>query len=188
MKEDKEKNKIQDSGENSFDINTDESQSGTTHLNEPVVNEPEIEAIRAELEELRDKYLRKVAEFDNFRKRSNKEKYDLIRTAGKEVIIDLLEVLDDIDRAEEQLNSSEDLDQIREGILLVFGKLRSKLTARGLKVMESREQDFDPDLHEALSEIPAPEKELKGKVLDEIQKGYYLNEAIIRHAKVVVGK
>ena len=188
MKEEKEKAKLQNPETAGFDINSDESQSGTSHLNDPLANEPEIEALRSELNELRDKYLRNVAEFDNFRKRSNKEKYELIRTAGKEVITDLLEVLDDLDRAENQLESSEDTDQIKEGITLVFAKLRSKLSARGLKEMDAINEDFDADLHEAITEIPAGKDELKGKVLDVVQKGYYLNDSIIRHAKVIVGK
>lgn len=188
MKADKDKAKMQENTEPAMDINTDESLSGSTHLNEPVATEPEIEAIRSELSEMKDKYLRTVAEFDNFRKRSNKEKYELIRTAGKDVITDLLEVLDDVDRAEKQMNSATEIEEIKEGISLVFSKLRTKLAARGLKQMEVINVDFDADLHDAITEIEVPSKDQKGKIVDEIQKGYYLNEAIIRHAKVVVGK
>jgi molecular chaperone GrpE len=137
---------------------------------------------------MKDKYIRKVAEFENFKKRSLKERMELIQTAGKEVIIDLLEVLDDCERAEKQLNTSEDINQVKEGVMLVFNKLRSILTAKGLKPMETINQDFNPDMHEAITEIPASTEELKGKVIDEVQKGYYLNDKIIRFAKVVVGK
>lgn len=171
-----------------FDINTDENQSGTTHLNEPLTEENEIEKIKAELADVNDKYLRKVAEFDNFRKRSIKEKMDLIQTAGKDVIIDLLEVLDDCERAQKQIETLTDAKEMKEGVLLVFNKLRNILQARGLKPMECLNESFNPDLHEAITEIPAPSEDLKGKILDEVMKGYYLNEKIIRHAKVVVGK
>ncbi len=140
------------------------------------------------MDEQKDKFLRKVAEFDNFKRRNAKERIDLIQTAGKEVIIDLLDVLDDCDRAQKQMESSENVNETKEGVMLVFNKLRNILSAKGLRPMESINQEFNPDMHEAITEIPAPSKELKGKVLDEIQKGYYLNDKIIRFAKVVVGK
>lgn len=111
-----------------------------------------------------------------------------MQTAGKEVITDLLDTLDDCDRAQKQLDASGDVKEIKEGVMLVFNKLRNVLGAKGLKAMISIHKDFDPDLHEAVTEIPAPSEELKGKVLDEVQKGYYLNDKIIRFAKVVVGK
>jgi molecular chaperone GrpE len=188
MKEAKEQAKMQQQEESGVGINADENMSGTTHLNEPVTNEPEIEILRNELGEMKDKYIRKVAEFENFKKRSLKERMELIQTAGKEVIIDLLEVLDDAERAEKQLNTSDDNSQVKEGVLLVFNKLKSLLNAKGLKPMETINKDFNPDIHEAITEIPAPSEELKGKVIDEVQKGYYLNDKIIRYAKVVVGK
>lgn len=171
-----------------FDINTDENQSGTTHLNEPVSEDADLEKAKAELEESKDKYLRKVAEFENFKRRSAKERMDLIQTAGREVILDMLEVLDDCDRAQKQLETSNDAAAIKEGVMLVFNKLRNTLQNRGVKAMETTALDFNPDLHEAVTEIPAATEEMKGKVVDEILKGYYLNDKIIRHAKVVVGK
>ena len=188
MKEGKEQAKMQQAEEAGVGINADENLSGTTHLNDPVTNEPEIETLRDELGEMKDKFIRKVAEFENFKKRSLKERMELIQTAGKEVIVDMLEVLDDCERAEKQMNNSDDVNQTREGVMLILNKLRSVLTAKGLRPMEAINQDFDPDKHEAITEIPAPTKELKGKVIDEIQKGYYLNDKIIRYAKVVVGK
>ena len=171
-----------------IDINTDESLSGTSHLNEPVSEGSELEKIRTELEEQKDKFVRKVAEFDNFKRRNARERMELIQTAGKEVIVDLLDVLDDCDRAQKQIENAGDIKEIKEGVLLVFNKLRNTLFARGLKPMETIHQEFNPDLHDAITEIPAPSGDLKGKVLDEIVKGYYLNDKIIRHAKVVVGK
>ena len=170
------------------DINTDENAAGTTHLNEPVAEESVVEKLQEELQEQKDKYLRLMAEFDNFRRRTAKERLELIQTAGKDVIVSLLDVLDNCDRAEKQLNSSDDIALQKEGIQLVFNQLRSTVQQKGVKAMESVGADFDVEKHEAITEIPAPNDELKGKVLDEVMKGYYLNDKIIRFAKVVVGK
>jgi molecular chaperone GrpE len=112
----------------------------------------------------------------------------MIQTAGKEVVTEMLDVLDDCDRAQKQIESSEDIKEIKAGVLLVFNKFRNVLLSRGLKAMDTINKEFDPDLHDAITEIPAPTPELKGKVVDEVMKGYYLNDKIIRHAKVVVGK
>lgn len=171
-----------------LNINADSDVPGTSYLDESVSNDGEIEKLQAELAELKDKYLRQVAEFDNFRKRNAKERLELIQTAGKDVIVSLLDVLDDCDRAQIQLDTSEDIKALKEGVSLIFYKLRNSITGKGVKAMESLNQDFNPDLHEAITEIPAPETGLKGKVLDVVQKGYYLNDKIIRFAKVVVGK
>jgi molecular chaperone GrpE len=169
------------------DINSDADIPGNTHLSNPD-EESVTEKIEAELEEQKDKYIRLFAEFDNYKRRNAKERIELIQTAGKEVITSLLDVLDDSERAEKQLQTSSDLEQIKKGIELVFGKLRSTLQAKGLKAMESINTDFDVEKHEAITEIPAPSEALKDKVVDEVQKGYYLNDKIIRFAKVVVGK
>jgi molecular chaperone GrpE len=180
---------------NGIDINSDENLSGTTHLNEPVTEESEIEKLKAELAETKDKLLRKVAEFDNFRKRNAKERLELMQTAGRDVITDLLEVLDDCERAQKQFvtkdslgENSDGINPMREGVLLVFNKLKNKLQAKGLKAMESINTNFNTDLHEAITEIPAPTEEQKGMVIDEVEKGYYLNDKLIRFAKVVLGK
>ena len=156
----------------------------------PYVEEPvsdEYEKLKSELQETKEKYLRLVAEFDNYRKRISKEKIELIQTAGKEVITSMLEVLDDSERALQQLNSTDDIEQNRKGVTLVFSKMKNLLVAKGLRAMESIGQDFNPDMHEAVAEIEAGEK-MKGKIIDEVQKGYYLNDKIIRFAKVIVGK
>jgi molecular chaperone GrpE len=129
-----------------------------------------------------------MAEFDNYRRRTSKERLELIQTAGKDVIVSMLDLLDDCDRAEKQLQSSDDIAVQKEGIQLVFNKLRSTMQSKGVKVMESIHQDFDVEKHEAITEIPAPTEDLKGKVIDDVTKGYYLNDKIIRFAKVVVGK
>ncbi len=174
--------------EQEIDINTDENAAGTTHLNEPVQEESEMEKLKAELQEQKERYLRLYAEFDNFKRRSAKERLELIQTAGKDVIISLLDVMDDFERAQKQMETSTDVPAIKEGLNLVFNKFRNNLQSKGLKVMESVNTDFDVDKHEAITEIPAPSDQLKGKVVDEVQKGYYLNDKIIRFAKVVVGK
>jgi len=170
------------------DMNTDENLAGTTHLNDRMSGDDELEKLKEEVQAQKDKYLRLFAEFDNFRKRSAREALELRQTAGKEVIISLLDVLDDCDRAEKQLQTAGNIDQVKEGIQLVFSKLRSVLQGKGLKAMVSVHTDFDVEKHEAITEIPAQDPSLKGKVIDEVQKGYYLNDKIIRFAKVVVGK
>jgi molecular chaperone GrpE len=176
-----------DQNDVAVNINTDENVSGDQHLNEPVAEESEIEKLKAQVEELNDRYLRQAAEFDNFRRRNAKERVELIQTAGREVIVDLLEVLDDSERALKQMEATYDVAQIKEGIRLVFTKLRNTLSTKGLKPMNAVGTEFNPDLHEAITEIDGGE-EMKGKVIDEVQKGYYLNDKIIRFAKVVVGK
>lgn len=148
----------------------------------------ETEKLMNELEANKDKYLRLVAEFENYKRRNAKERMELIQTAGKDVITSLLPVLDDCDRAEKQLNNSEDIIQIKEGVLLVFNKLRSALQSKGLKSMDNKDKDFDVEKHEAIAEVQALDPSLKGKVVDEVEKGYYLNDKLIRFAKVIVGK
>jgi molecular chaperone GrpE len=170
------------------DINTDENAAGTTHLNEELADESALEQLRAELQEQKDKYLRLFAEFDNYKRRSAKERLEQMQTAGKEVIISMLDVLDDCDRSETVMETTTDIDTIKDGVKLVFQKFRSLLEQRGLKPMNSVGAEFNSDLHEAITEIPAPEPALAGKVVAEVQKGYFLNDKIIRYAKVVVGK
>lgn len=171
-----------------MDINADADIPGSTHLSNPdSAQDPDLEKLRTELEEQKDKYLRLVAEFDNFRRRTAKERIELIQTAGKEIITSLLDVLDDCDRAEKQMDKSDDIQVIKEGNRLVFTKLRHTLQQKGLSAMESIGQDFDVEKHEAITELEAGEDK-KGKVVDELEKGYYLSDKIIRFAKVVVGK
>jgi molecular chaperone GrpE len=168
-------------------INADDNAAGTTHLNEEVAEESVMEKLQMELDEQKDKYLRLVAEYDNYRKRNAKERLELMQTANKEVIISMLDVMDDCDRAEQQIKVSDDVTVIKEGIQLVFAKMRTTLLSKGVKEMDSIGKAFDVELHEAITEIPAPNDDLKGKVIDQIQKGYYLNDKLIRFAKVVVG-
>lgn len=137
---------------------------------------------------MNDKYLRLYSEFDNYRKRTNKEKLDLISTASAGVLKDLIVVLDDFDRAVANNDKVDDIDAVRNGFVLIQNKLRSILEAKGLKAMNAKNEAFDAELHEAIANIPAPSEDLKGKVIDDVEKGYFLNDKVIRYAKVVVGQ
>jgi molecular chaperone GrpE len=174
--------------EMTFDLNADENMAGTTHMNDVMDDGGALDRMGAELQEQKDKFLRLYADFDNFKRRSARERVDLINTAGREVIQSLLEVLDDFERAEKQMQQVTDIAQVKEGNRLIYTKLRNILQGRGLKEMESIGSEFNADLHEAITEIPAPTDAMKGKVIDQVEKGYYLNDKIIRFAKVVVGK
>jgi molecular chaperone GrpE len=145
------------------------------------------EKLKEENAALNDKYLRLFAEFDNYKRRTQKERVELSQTAGKDVIVSLLAVLDDFDRANKAMENATDINPIREGIALVHHKLKNLLAQKGLKEMESINTVFDTDNHEAITKIPAPSEDLKGKVIDELEKGYTLNDKVIRFAKVVVG-
>lgn len=170
------------------ELNADDSMPGTQHLNDQVEENTETDKSKAELSEMKDKYLRMMAEFDNFKRRNAKEKEELRQTAGKDLMQSLLVVVDDMDRASKQMETSTDVEKIKEGVTLVFNKLRHVLQQKGLKKMESLHTDFDADLHEAITEIPAGDEKMVGKIMDEIEPGYYLNDKLIRFAKVVVGK
>ena len=161
--------------------------SEATNQETPIPEMSEESKLQKELEELKDKYIRMLAEFDNFKRRSYKERVELQQTAGKDIIIALLDVLDDCDRAENQIKLQTEQLNSNEGTLLVFNKLRNILQQKGLAAFESIQQDFDVEKHEAITTIEAGEDN-SGKVVDELQKGYYLNEKLIRFAKVVVGK
>jgi len=170
-----------------IDINSDAELPGKTHLNNPLKeDDSELATLTAELETQKDKYLRLFAEFDNYKRRTAKERIELIQTAGKDVIVNLLEILDDMDRGEKQMEIQTDAEKVAEGNQLIFAKLKSLLQQKGLKEMPSIHSNFDVEKHEAVSQINAGE-EMKGKVVDVLQKGYYLNDKLIRFAKVVVG-
>ena len=137
---------------------------------------------------LNDKYLRLYSEFDNYRKRTNKEKIELISTASAGVLKDMLSVMDDFERAIANNENSEDISAVKDGFKLIHHKLRNLLEGKGLKQMDAKHQTFDSELHEAIANVPAPTEELKGKIIDDVEKGYYLNDKVIRFAKVVVGQ
>lgn len=148
----------------------------------------ELEKVQDALDEQKDKYVRLFAEFDNYKRRTSKEMIDVRQTAAKDLIVSLLDVLDDMDRAEEQMNKTESDPVLVEGTLLIFNKFRRLLEAKGVKALETLHTEFDVEKDEAISEVPVEDKKLKGKVVAEVQKGYLLNDKLIRYAKVVVGK
>ncbi len=150
--------------------------------------EAKIEELSKKLQEIQDKHLRLQAEFDNFRRRTIKEKVDLIKSGGESVLVNILPVIDDFERALDSLKNVPDDDAGKQGTTLIYNKFEEFLKQNSVKEIDALHQDFDVDLHEALTKIPAPKKKLKGKVVDVIQKGYLLNEKVIRFAKVVIGE
>ena len=145
------------------------------------------EKLKSDLVSANDKYLRLYAEFDNFRRRTNKERADERLNAGKDTIVALLPVLDDFERALKVMDTATDIVPVKEGVALIANKLKKTLAAKGLTEMDAKGVAFDADIHEAITSIPAPTDDLKGKVIDELEKGYYLNDKVVRFAKVVVG-
>jgi molecular chaperone GrpE len=153
-----------------------------------VENAPsETDILKEELSLANDKYLRLYAEFDNFRRRTIKEREDARKLEGKDLIVSLLSVLDDFERALRAMEDATDIRPVKEGVELIQNKLKNTLTQKGLSAMESIGNPFDPELHEAITNIPAPTEEWKGKVIDEMEKGYFLNDKVVRFAKVIVG-
>lgn len=144
--------------------------------------------LQSKLNEMQDKFLRLNAEFDNYRKRTMREKSDLIKTAGEDIFINILPVVDDFERALKSLSETQDVEAVKEGIQLIYNKFKEFLSQRGLKQMDSIHHEFDAELHEALTKVPAPDENLKGKIIDEVAKGYYLYDKVIRYAKVVIGE
>jgi molecular chaperone GrpE len=168
-------------GDDKATDNTDDS------TKEPSVEE-QLEEAQLKIAELNDKYLRLMAEFDNYRKRVMKEKSELIKTAGTKVITTILPVLDDMERAEQNMEKAEDVEALKEGVQLIFDKFLKLLATEGLKVIDTTDKVFDTDFHEAVAMVPGQPDELKGKVIDCIQTGYTLNDKVIRHAKVAVAQ
>jgi molecular chaperone GrpE len=148
----------------------------------------EVEELKVKVAELNDKYIRLSAEFDNYKKRTLKEKMEIIKAGGENIIINILPVIDDLERAMESINKTDDKQSIKEGINLIYSKFKEFLTQNGIKEIESKNLLFDTDLHEAVTKIPAPDENLKGKIVDVIQKGYFLNDKVIRFSKVVIGE
>ena len=148
----------------------------------------QIEEQAKQVNELKDKYVRLLAEFENYKKRTIREKVDLMGTAAQDTMSAILPVLDDFDRAKKNAEDDSTVEPFSEGVMLVYTKLYNVLKQRGLEAMEANGEAFDPELHEAITEIPAPTEEMKGKIIDTVEKGYFLRDKIIRYAKVVVGK
>ncbi len=183
----------EDKDKNTADFNQEtdnlEDQSDESEDSELVSNQEidPIETYKTEIAELKDKYLRLYADFENFRRRTSKEKLDLFSNANAEMIQVVLPIVDDFERAKHSFDTSSDIEAIKEGIDLIYIKLFKTLESKGLRPMDSKGETFDPEIHESIAQFPAPSEDLKGKVIDEVEKGYFLNDKVIRYAKVVVG-
>ncbi len=164
-----------------------DSAENTTTPQEPIIEVNEVEQLQNKVTELNDKYMRLYAEYDNYKRRSIKERQDYMATAGKEMIVGMITILDDFDRAAKAVETSTDVAAIKEGINMIHNKVKSTLANKGLEPLESIGQEFNSDIHEAITMIPAPTPAQKNKVIDELEKGYNLNGKPLRVAKVVVG-
>ena len=163
------------------------SVSGTENQREDEQSNPKVSELEATIQELKDKHLRLLAEFDNYKKRTMRERLDLMNSASRDVIVSLLPVLDDFDRAKKSADDPSNEEVFSAGVTLVYNRVYNVLQNIGLKAMNSTGEKFDVELHEAITEIPVPDENMKGKVIDTLENGYMLNDKIIRHAKVVVG-
>ena len=189
----KAKKKDQKKKVNTPEVENQETQTAEAEVQEEGKEEPkekktDLELAKEELAESKDKYLRMYSEFENFRRRTAKEKLDLVGTANEGLIVSLLSVLDDFERADKSMTEDADIKSIKEGVDLIYNKFKGILEQKGMKQIEvDKGSDFDVEFHEAITQIPAPEDDLKGKVVDVIEKGYQLNDKVIRFAKVVTG-
>ena len=169
-------------------VGQETSQENEAPLTEEEKLAQELEKATEQIEEQKDKYLRLSAEFDNYRKRTMKEKAELILNGGEKSISSILPIVDDFERALKNMETATDVAAVKEGVELIYNKFMSVLGQNGVKVIETKEQPLDTDYHEAIAVLPAPNEALKGKILDCVQTGYILNDKVIRHAKVVVGE
>lgn len=176
--------------ENGADSTEAEAQSAEADEQETKEETPEdkIAALQAELDKAKKEYLFLMAEFDNYRKRTLKEKADLIKNGGEKAMLDLLPVVDDFERAIDAIDKSDDVDSLKDGVGLIYNKFLKYLESQQVKPMESTGNDFDADIYEAVTTFPTPDESMKGKVIDTVQKGYTINDKVLRHAKVVVGQ
>ena len=147
----------------------------------------DIEKLEYQLSEAKDKYLRLYSDFENYKKRINRERIDLIKSAGQDIMASILPMLDDMERAIKAMGEAKDIQAVKEGVQLVYQKMKSITESKGLKAMDAVGKEFDADLHDAIANVPVSDEKQKGKIIEEIEKGYYLNDKVIRHAKVVVG-
>lgn len=166
---------------------TDTDKKADQDTEKELTVEEQLDAAKKEIEELNDKLLRKIAEFDNYRKRTLKEKTELILNGGEKTIVSILPVIDDMERALKNMKKTEDVAAVLKGVELIYKKFMDILGKQGVSVIETKDADFNVDIHEAIAQLPAPTEELKGKVMDCTLTGYKLNDKVIRHAQVVVG-
>lgn len=172
---------------NEEQINNSTDKEVVEEIATPVAELTELEKAQAESADWKDKYVRLYAEFDNYKRRTSKERIDLIKTANEDLMSSLIPVIDDFDRALKNIPSTEETKALREGVELIHNKFNKTLEQKGLTPMNAQGEVFNPDLHEAITQIPAPSADMKGKVVDEVEKGYFLGEKVIRYAKVVIG-
>ena len=193
----KEKENIQDNNQESLEVNLSDETTQQENDQQPgdeegqpkaePTTEEQLEAAKKEIEDLNDKLLRKIAEFDNYRKRTMKEKTELILNGGERTVVAILPVIDDLERALKNMKQADDIAAVVEGVELVYKKFIDTLKKQGVEPIQTEGADFDVDLHEAIAQLPAPTDELKGKVMDCTLTGYKMNEKVIRHSQVVVG-
>lgn len=185
QKEQKEQQESQETA--NAQVETDTENDVNQETGKELSVEEQLDAAKKEIEELNDKLLRKIAEFDNYRKRTLKEKTELILNGGEKTIVAILPVIDDMERALKNMQSADNVAAVLEGVELIYKKFMDILSKQGVSVIETKDADFDVDVHEAIAQLPAPVEELKGKVMDCTLTGYKLNDKVIRHAQVVVG-
>lgn len=191
----KEENQVEDSKSNQVEreekdnTKTDSTEDVNTEVENKEENKEEKEpTVEEQLKEFQGKFVRLYADFENYRKRTNKEKVDLLSSASAGVVKDMLTVLDDFERAIANNENVEDPQALKEGFSLIYNKFKGVLEGKGLKPMDAKGKEFDSELHEAVANMPTEDKDQKGKVIDDVEKGYYLNDKVIRFAKVVVGQ
>ena len=193
----KENENIQDNNQESLEVNLSDETTQQENDQQPgdeegqpkaePTTEEQLEAAKKEIEDLNDKLLRKIAEFDNYRKRTMKEKTELILNGGERTVVAILPVIDDLERALKNMKQADDIAAVVEGVELVYKKFIDTLKKQGVEPIQTEGADFDVDLHEAIAQLPAPTDELKGKVMDCPLTGYKMNEKVTRHSQVVVG-
>lgn len=174
--------------ENAAAVEDSENQEVNAGNEETESSESEVDKLRGELEKEKKEYLFLMAEFDNFRKRTLREKSEIIRNAGENVLKGLLPIMDDFERGLKAADESNDSEAVKEGMTLIYNKLKKYLASNGVKEMDPEDDSFDTEKHEAISVVPVPDESKKGKILDTVEKGYMINDKVLRHAKVVVGQ
>jgi len=174
--------------QNEENVNEANENQTDSSVDAPSTDEKKELTAEEKYNELNDRFLRLYAEFENFRRRSNKERLDLIATANAGLIKDFLPIMDDFERAITNNSTATEIDGVKEGFNLIFNKFKNTIESKGVKQMEAKGQPFDSELHEAIANVPAPDEKQKGKVIDDVEKGYFLGEKVIRYAKVIVGQ
>jgi molecular chaperone GrpE len=188
VKNKKEKEVEKEQNENVSKKHDETVSEGSENQSDTSIKEEDGQTSEDKYDDLNNRFLRLYAEFENFRKRTNKERLDIINNANADLLKDMIPVIDDFERAITNNEGSEDVVAIKEGFSLIYNKYKGILQTKGLKPMDSKGEVFDPEIHEAVANMPTEDKKLKGKIIDDVEKGYFLNEKVLRYAKVVVGQ